>query len=161
MRSLIIARPAALNIGQLWKIIKEIEDKQLKITGIKETLLDIHFLSNRAKEEQDAQKALEFKNGEKVPAVLIAIEGEKSEDTAKEIQEKYAGLVHVSLNAEIAKYEIQRFFAPEEIFSYDKVENEVFWGKDSRQWKKIAKMSTVQVAEERKKETKSKTSRTN
>ncbi len=154
MRSLIIARPAALNLGQLWKIIREIEDNKLKIIGLKEARLDIHFLSSRAKEEKYAARADKFAEGEKVPCVLIAVEGEKAEDIAKEIQDKYSGLVHISLNSEIAKYEIQRFFTAEEIFSFDVVENEVFWGKESRQWKKIVNMSVNEVAEERKKDLK-------
>jgi hypothetical protein len=152
LRSLIIARPAALNIGQLWKIVREIEDNKLKIIGLKEARLDIHFLSSRAKEERHAENSDKFLEGEKVPCVLIAVEGEKAEDVAKQIQDKYSGLVHISLNSEIAKYEIQRFFTSEEIFAFETVENEVFWGKESRQWKRIVNMSVNEVANERKAE---------
>lgn len=152
MKSLIIARPAALNLGQLWKIVKEIEDNKLKIIGLKEALLDIHFLAKRAKNEKDTEKIEKINEGEKVPCILIAVEGDKTEIVSKEIMEKYGGLVHISQNAEIAKYEISRFFGQDELFSYNSVENEVFFGKENGRWKKIVNLSVEEVENERKKE---------
>ncbi|MCX6804092.1 MAG: hypothetical protein NTY48_06030 [Candidatus Diapherotrites archaeon] len=148
MDALIIAKPVLINLGKVGELIKEIEETGAIINGIKTMLIDIHKIDVHINEEKESEKKAKLLGAKKVPAVLIVISSKCAEKLSNDIKKKYSEKVHTSLNPEIAKYEIQRFFSEDEIFSYGKTEGELFWGKESKEWKKYAKKSVLEIEKE-------------
>jgi len=121
LKSLIIAKPLVLNKNQLGKIITAIEEKNLKIIGSKEMLLDVCNYKKRLAKETDPTKRKVLEEQLRVPCILIAVEGNEAISAGKELAQAFGELLHVSSSQEIAKYELNRFFKKQELMSFEKV----------------------------------------
>lgn len=141
-RTLIIAKPDALQRGLVGEIISRLERKGLKLIGLKMARLDSTLL--RAHYAEHVEKAFytdleEFMKGS--PVVLMAWEGYECVDSVRLIvgatnpRQADAGtirgdfaigqgrnLIHASDSKASGKDEIKRFFEPDELFDYDKSE---------------------------------------
>ena len=156
MRSLIIAKPQAVSERLLGKMLLEIDSASLRILGIKAEMLDMHNLKSKVAKENDSKKIEQVIEALKVPSVLIAVSGKNAVATGKKIKDEYGNAVHVSLNEETAKYEIERFFKNEELFEYKEESLQGLVGEgEQRFWAKQKGKSVAEVVEsEKKKRTK-------
>ena len=121
VRTLIIAKPAAVNGGSVSDILKMVEEAGLKVVALKEEMLDAHHLKKDIEKEKDPEMKRRLEEALKVPCVLISAEGKDAVLVGKRIKERFDWKVHVSASEEVGKYETARFFKKEEVFSYDKV----------------------------------------
>ena len=119
MKTLIIVKPSALAKKALGLIISKIENKNLKITATKTVDFDIHSLERKSVEEASEEKKVEMKNAQKIPCILIIAQGIDAIKIGQELKKEFNDYIHVSLNSETAKYEINRFFDKKEIFEND------------------------------------------
>ena len=133
MKTLIIIKPSALAKKALGLIISKFESKAVEIVAVKTLNFDIHSLERKSKEEKIVEKKVEMKNAQKIPSVLIIAQGENAVNVGQELKKEFKDLVHVSLNEETAKYEINRFFDKKEIFENDLDDAKYFLtGKDHK-----------------------------
>ncbi len=141
-RTLIIAKPDAVQRGLIGEIINRLERKGLKLLGIKMLSLDSDLLQAHYAEhvEKDFYADLEsFMQSS--PVVLMAWEGYECVDSVRIIvgatnprqadagtirgdfaQGSGRNLVHASDSKASGEAEVGRFFTDEELFSYDKTE---------------------------------------
>jgi nucleoside-diphosphate kinase len=141
-RTLIIAKPDALQRGLVGEIIQRLENKGLKLIGIKMLALDSELLQDHYKEhlEKPFYAGLEdFMKSS--PVVIMAWEGYECVDSVRTLvgatnpREAEAGsirgdfaigtgrnLIHASDNKESGNSEVNRFFKADELFEYDKSE---------------------------------------
>lgn len=151
-QSLIIIKPDAVNRGIVGEILHRFERKGLEIAAIKmvslkDEVLNEHYAHHRDKPFfQDLKKFMM-----ESPTIVIVLEG----NNVIEIVRKMAGptqgkeappgtirgdysmshshnIIHASDSSESAKKEIKRFFKPEEIFSYQKIDWEMVYAEDER-----------------------------
>ncbi|MFA5358159.1 MAG: nucleoside-diphosphate kinase [archaeon] len=140
-RTLIIAKPDAINRCLLGKIISRFEDKGLKIVGLKMNHLNVYALREHYKHHKDKpffEEMLDYMSS--IPCVLMIVEGKDAVSVVRKIVGETCGreaapgtirgdysmgtqtnLVHASESDEAAKEEIARFFKEEEIFDYNKM----------------------------------------
>jgi len=141
-RTLVIAKPDAVQRGLVGEIIKRLETKGLKLIGIKmssldETILQIHYEEHV---EKGFYKGLEeFMKSS--PVVLMAWEGFECIDSVRTIvgatnpRQAAPGsirgdlaigvgrnLIHASDSKASGEREVAIFFNDEELFNYDKSE---------------------------------------
>lgn len=141
-RTLIIAKPDALQRGFVGEMIRRFEAKGLKLIGIKMLSLDSKLLQAHYSEhlEKPFYAGLEdFMKSS--PVVLMAWEGFECVNSVRLIvgstnpREATAGtirgdlaigtgrnLVHASDSKKSGKEEVERFFSSDELFDYDKSE---------------------------------------
>jgi nucleoside-diphosphate kinase len=141
-RTLVIAKPDAVQRGLIGEIVKRLEAKGLKLIGMKMASLDEAILRTHYEEhvEKGFYKGLEsFMKSS--PVVLMAWEGYECIDSVRTIvgatnpREAAPGsirgdlaigvgrnLIHASDSKESGEREVGIFFKPEELFSYDKSE---------------------------------------
>lgn len=139
-RTLIIAKPDALQRSLVGEIIKRLEQKGLKLIGIKMMTLDDAVLSDHYAHLTDKPFYADLEQFMKSsPVVVMAWEGFECVNSVRIIvgatnpREADAGtirgdysigtgrnLVHASDSAENGKTEVSRFFKDEELFGYDK-----------------------------------------
>ena len=141
-RTLIIAKPDAIQRGLIGEIINRFERKGLKLLGIKMMSLDSAILAAHYAHLTDKPfyKGLEeFMKSS--PVVVMAWEGFECVSSVRTLigatnpREALAGtvrgdysigtgrnLIHASDSVENGVEEISRFFAKDELFSYDKSE---------------------------------------
>lgn len=141
-RTLIIAKPDAVQRGLVGTIITRLEQKGLKLIGLKMAGLDEAVLRTHYAEhvEKDFYAGLEqFMKSS--PVVLMAWEGYQCVDSVRTIvgatnpREAAPGsirgdlaigtgrnLIHASDSQESGQSEVAHFFAENELFSYDKSE---------------------------------------
>lgn len=143
MQIFLIIKPVALNEKKVWQIIKEIEEKELTIIGIKATNFDLHKFEKKAMLEDNERVRKKINEARKVPAILLALESNDAFSRIKEIEKKFMGYVYVSLNQEISKYELRRFFEEKELFRNEKVGSDLFFGK--KKWKEYSKKSVKEI----------------
>ena len=150
MKSLIIIKPSALAKKALGLIISKIEEQKLTIVAIKTLNFDIHSLERKSNEE----KKVVMKLAEKIPSVLVIVNGEEAINFGQMLKKNFKDDVHVSLNEETAKYEINRFFDKKEIFENDLDDANYFLtGKDHKEFlHKSIEEITKEVLAEKKKE---------
>lgn len=141
-RTLILLKPDALQRNLLGQIIDRFEKKGLKIIGLKmihlsDEMLESHYSHHKDKPFFDSLK----KYMKQSPTVALALEGDSCVDAVRLItgatrgaeadagtirgdfsMEMPGNLVHASDSVENAKEEIDRFFSPEEIFEYKKID---------------------------------------
>ena len=148
-RSLIIIKPDALQRNLLGEIVQRFERKGLSIVGLKmmhlnDVLLDAHYAHHKDKPFFDELKKF-MKSSPVVAMVLEGIEAIKairiivgptrgSEADAGSIRGDLAltmqnNLVHASDSSESAETEIRRFFRPDELFRYKKIDFEFVYGR--------------------------------
>lgn len=141
-RTLIIAKPDALQRGLVGEIIRRLELKGLKLIGIKMLALSSELLQEHYEEhlEKPFYAGLE-KFMKSSPVVVMAWEGYECVDSVRNIvgstnpREAAAGtirgdmaigtgrnLIHASDSKDSGESEVERFFSPEELFAYDKSE---------------------------------------
>ena len=141
-RTLIIAKPDALQRALVGEIIARLERKGLKLIGLKMASLDTTLL--QAHYSEHVEKAF-YADLEKFmkesPVVLMAWEGFECVESVRvivgatnprtadagTIRGDYAigqgrNLIHASDSKKSGEEEIKRFFAPNELFEYDKSE---------------------------------------
>lgn len=140
-RTLIIAKPDAVNRCLIGKIISRFEDKGLKIVGLKMDHLKVYTLREHYKHHEDKpffEEIVEYMAS--IPCVLMVIEGKDAVNVVRKLVGDTCGreaalgtirgdyslsaqtnLIHASKDEETAKEEIARFFKEGEIFQYDKM----------------------------------------
>jgi nucleoside-diphosphate kinase len=151
-KTLTLLKPDALQRNLLGEIIHRFEAKGLKIIGLKMLHLNDVLLKEHYGKYQDKP----FFEGLRVymsssPIVAMVISGMKaasvvrlmvgatksSEAIPGTIRGDFAmsvqsNLIHASDPAENPEEEIKRFFKPEEIFSYQKIDFELVYGDEER-----------------------------
>jgi len=141
-RTLIIAKPDAVQRGLVGEIISRLERKGLKLIGIKMMGLDSPLLQAHYAEHIEKPFYQDLENFMKSsPVVVMAWEGYECVNSVRILvgatnpREAAAGtvrgdfaigtgrnLIHASDSAESGKSEVDRFFDDKELFSYDKSE---------------------------------------
>lgn len=141
-RTLIIAKPDAVQRGLVGEIIRRLERKGLKLIGIKMMRVDSMMLKQHYAHLVDKPFYKDIENFmQSSPLVVMAWEGYECTNSVRIIvgatnpREAGAGtirgdfsigtgrnLVHASDSAENGKKEVERFFKPDELFDYDKSE---------------------------------------
>jgi nucleoside-diphosphate kinase len=141
-KTLIIAKPDAIQRGLVGEIIRRLEAKGLKLVGMKmasldETMLRIHYAEHV---EKDFYAGLEqFMKAS--PVVLMAWEGYECVESVRSIvgatnpRQAAPGsirgdlaigtgrnLIHASDSKKSGEQEVANFFDPKELFEYDKSE---------------------------------------
>lgn len=143
-KSLIIIKPDAIQRNLAGEIIRRMENKGLKIIGLKmmsiqDAVLEEHYA--HIKDKPFFPGIREFMKA--CPVVVMAVEGINAisalrilvgptkawEATAGTIRGDFSlstqsNIVHASDSVENGEIEIKRFFSPDEIFSYDKVDTD-------------------------------------
>jgi len=141
-RTLIIAKPDAVQRGLIGEIIKRLESKGLKLIGLKMAGLDEAILRTHYAEhvEKGFYEGLE-KFMKSSPVVLMAWEGYQCVGSVRTLvgatnpREADPGsirgdlaigtgrnLIHASDSKQSGQAEVDNFFKPEELFGYDKSE---------------------------------------
>jgi len=141
-RTLIIAKPDALQRGLVGEIIRRFELKGLKLIGIKMLSLNSELLQEHYREhlEKDFYDGLE-KFMKSSPVVMMAWEGFECVNSVRLIvgntnpRRAEAGtirgdmsigtgrnLIHASDSKQSGKAEVNMFFSDEELFNYEKSE---------------------------------------
>ncbi|MBW3569132.1 nucleoside-diphosphate kinase [Candidatus Parcubacteria bacterium] len=141
-KTLIIAKPDALQRGLVGEIIRRLENKGLKLVGIKMLSLDSELLQEHYEEhlEKPFYAGLE-KFMKASPVVLMAWEGYECVNSVRLLvgdtnpRKADAGtirgdlsigtgrnLIHASDSKSKGESEVKLFFDPSEIFEYDKAE---------------------------------------
>jgi nucleoside-diphosphate kinase len=141
-RTLIIAKPDAVQRGLVGEIIRRLEAKGLKLIGIKMMALSNELLSVHYAEHLEKPFYADLENFMKSsPVVVMAWEGYECVDSVRvlvgstnprtadagTVRGDFAigsgrNLIHASDSKESGKAEVDRFFEEGELFSYDKTE---------------------------------------
>lgn len=141
-RTLIIAKPDAVQRGLIGTIISRLESKGLKLIGIKMASLDEAKLRTHYAEHLDKSfynDLEQFMKGS--PVILIACEGFECVESVRALvgatnpREALPGsirgdlaigtgrnLIHASDSKQSGQAEVGNFFQPDELFDYDKSE---------------------------------------
>lgn len=151
-RTLIIAKPDALQRGLVGEIISRLERKGLKLLGIKMMTLDSAVLQAHYAHLTDKPFYTDLEDFMKSsPIIAMAWEGfecvnsvrvivgatNPREAAAGTIRGDYAigtgrNLVHASDSKESGEAEVSRFFKDDELFGYDKSEYIHVYSEDER-----------------------------
>jgi len=145
-RTLIILKPEALQRSLIGEIIHRFERKGLKILAMKMMQLDDGLLEQHYAHHKDKPFFPTLRDNMKhSPVVVMILEGERAvegvrlitgatkgvEADAGTIRGDFAmgnkNLVHASDSLENAKLEIERFFKPEELHEYRKLDAGMFY----------------------------------
>jgi nucleoside-diphosphate kinase len=141
-RTLVIAKPDAVQRGLVGEIMRRMENKGLKLIGLKmmsldEPLLQAHYAEHLEKPfyaglEQFMKSSpvvvMAFEGYECVDSVRILVGGTKSREAAAgTVRGDLAistgrNLIHASDSKDSGKAEVARFFAKNELFEYEKSE---------------------------------------
>jgi nucleoside-diphosphate kinase len=141
-RTLIIAKPDAIQRGLIGEIISRLERKGLKLIGMKMSSLDEALLRNHYAEHLGKPFYEGLENFMKSsPVVLMVWEGFECTNAVRTLvgatnpREAAPGsirgdlaigvgrnLIHASDSKESGEREVNNFFTPEELFEYDKSE---------------------------------------
>jgi nucleoside-diphosphate kinase len=141
-RTLIIAKPDAIQRGLVGEIISRLERKGLKLIGLKMLSLDNKLLSVHYAEHLEKPFYADLESFmSSSPVVVMAWEGYECVNSVRLIvgatnpREADAGtirgdfamgsgrnLIHASDSKQSGEDETGRFFTPEELFDYDKTE---------------------------------------
>lgn len=141
-KTLIIAKPDAIQRGLVGEIIRRLENKGLKLNGIKMISLSSELLQEHYGEHLEKPFYAGLEEFMKAsPVVVMAWEGYECVNSVRLLvgdtnpRKADAGtirgdfsigtgrnLIHASDSAESGAAEVKRFFKPEELFQYDKSE---------------------------------------
>lgn len=141
-RTLVILKPDALQRNLVGEILARFERKGLKIVGCKMMRMDDAILAEHYAHHKDKPFFGQIKEFMKhSPVVVAALQGTGAVAGVRLISGATVGaeadagtirgdlamsnqnLVHASDSAETAEQEIQRFFKPEELFEYKKLDD--------------------------------------
>jgi nucleoside-diphosphate kinase len=137
-RSLVLLKPDAVQRGLLGTIISRLENKGLKLVGIKMMQLDDEILASHYSHLADKPFFPEIANFMRLtPVVAICVEGLDCVETLRRVcgvtlaraadpgtirgdlaMSIQANLIHASDSPETAEQEVERFFKKEELFDY-------------------------------------------
>lgn len=151
-RTLIIAKPDAIQRGLVGEIVKRLEQKGLKLIGIKMISLDSAVLQAHYAHLVDKPFYADLEQFMKSsPVVVMACEGYECVNSVRIIvgatnpREAEAGtirgdfsigtgrnLVHASDSKQNGQIEVNRFFKDDELFGYDKSEYMHVYSKTER-----------------------------
>ena len=152
-KTLVLAKPDALQRGLVGELISRFEHKGLKIVGLKmlhvgDEVLDVHYAHHSDKPFFSDLK--EFMKSS--PIVAVVLEGVEAVETVRlmvgatnsrqatpgTIRGDYSmsgaanNIVHASDSAENAKKEVARFFKKDELFDYKKSEFDHVYSEEER-----------------------------
>lgn len=119
LKTLIIIKPSALAKKALGLIMSKIENESVTLVAVKTIDFDIHSLERKILEEKNDEKINAMENAKKIPCILVIAQGENAINIGQRLKKEFNDYIHVSLNEETAKYEINRFFEKKEIFEND------------------------------------------
>jgi nucleoside-diphosphate kinase len=151
-RSLVLLKPDAVQRGLLGTIISRLENKGLKLVGIKMMQLEDDILASHYSHLADKPFFPEISSFMQLtPVVAICVEGLDSVDTLRRVcgitlsreadpgtirgdlaMSIQANLIHASDSVETAEQEIERFFKKEELFDYGLALNEYIYSRSER-----------------------------
>lgn len=154
-QTLILIKPDALQRNLLGEIVGRFERKGLKIIGLKMVRMDEVLMKEHYGKYQDKPFFEGLKNYmSSSPIVAIALSGIRAVSAVRVIvgatkgYEAAAGsirgdlsmsiqtnLVHASDPSENPEEEIKRFFKPEELFGYKKIDFDWVYGDEDREMK--------------------------
>jgi nucleoside-diphosphate kinase len=151
-KSLIIIKPDAMQRNLIGEIISRVERKGLKIIGTKmmsveDAVLEEHYA--HIKDKPFFPGIRDFMKS--CPVIVLAIEGINAvsalrllvgptkawEANAGTIRGDFSlstqsNLVHASDSIENGEIEVKRFFAPEEIFKYEKIDTDFIYAEHKK-----------------------------
>jgi nucleoside-diphosphate kinase len=151
-QTLIIIKPDALNRSLVGTILQKFEQKGLKICGLKmvelkDEILDEHYSHHLEKPFFGKLKKFMMQS----PSVLVVLEGMNAINVVRQLAGEthgakalpgtirgdfslstQANVVHASEDEAAAEVEIKRFFKPEELFEYNRVDFEMLYAEDER-----------------------------
>lgn len=141
-RTLVIIKPDALNRSLAGEIIHRFERKGLKIVGLKMMQLDEAILSNHYAHLVDKPffpRIAQFMSA--WPVIVMALEGMEAVNSVRLLAGETLGrkadagtirgdfsmsiqanVVHASDSVANARQELNRFFSPEELFDWDRLD---------------------------------------
>ena len=151
-RTFVIIKPDALQRNLLGEIVGRFEKKGLKIVGMKmmqlgDVVLDEHYSHHKGKPffaglkkfmQSSPVVAMALSGFNAVSAVRLIVGPTKGyEADAGSIRgdlsiSGQANIVHASDSLENARAEVERFFKPDELFSYKKADFEFVYGEEER-----------------------------
>jgi len=152
-RTLIIIKPDALQRNLLGEILHRFERKGLKIIGLKMAQVTNQKIEEHYAHHLDKPFFMNLKSFMQAgPVVFVALEGLEAVEAIRLITGETKGraadagtirgdfamsiqanIVHASDSVENAKKEIERFFAPEELFNYRKMDFEWVYSPEERE----------------------------
>ncbi|HEX5430065.1 MAG TPA: nucleoside-diphosphate kinase [Patescibacteria group bacterium] len=152
-RSLVLMKPDALQRNLLGEIISRFEKKGLKITGLKMLKMNDVLLKEHYGKYEDKPFFEGLKNYmSSSPIVAMVVSGIKAVSAVRIIVGQTKGyeadagsirgdlsmsiqtnLVHASDPSENPEEEIKRFFKPEELFDYKKIDFDWVYGDEERE----------------------------
>lgn len=137
-RTFIILKPDCVLRGLVGKIMQKFEDKNLKIVAMKMIQLNDEILAEHYAHHKDKEFYPKLTDFMKLsPVIIVVLEGENAVETVRNMAGKTDGseagtirnefspneiqenILHASDALETAEAEIERFFRPEEICSYE------------------------------------------
>lgn len=151
-RTLIIIKPDAVNRSLTGKVISRIEQKGLKIVGmkmeqLKEDLLDTHYAHLSHKPFFGRLKEFMMHS----PSILMVVEGLDAVNVVRNLagdthgakaapgtirgdfsMSTQSNVIHASESPEVAEKEINRFFNENELHVYERVDFELLYADDER-----------------------------
>jgi nucleoside-diphosphate kinase len=151
-RSLVLLKPDAVQRGFLGAIIARLENKGLKLVGMKMMQLDDDILASHYSHLADKPFFPEIASFMQLtPVVAICVEGLDCVETLRRVcgitlareadpgtirgdlaMSIQANLIHASDSVETAHREIERFFTKEELFDYTLVLSEYVYSVSER-----------------------------
>jgi nucleoside-diphosphate kinase len=151
-RSLVLLKPDAVQRGLLGTIISRLENKGLKLVGMKMMQLDNDILASHYSHLADKPFFPEIARFMRLtPVVAICVEGLDCVDTLRRVcgitlsreaapgtirgdlaMSIQANLIHASDSVETATEEIERFFKKEELFDYQLALSEYIYSVSER-----------------------------
>lgn len=151
-KTLIIIKPDAINRSLVGEVMHRFERKGYKIVGMKMAKLKDKELEEHYAHLKDKPFFGELiKYMQKTPTLLMVLEGSNVVDVCRKMAgptygvealpgtirgdfslSKQNTIIHASENKKLAEQEIKRFFKPEEIFEYDKIDFEMIYSEEER-----------------------------
>lgn len=151
-KTLIIIKPDAINRGLAGQILSRFERKGLKVVGMKMRYLEDAELEEHYAHLKDKPFFPMLRDFMKhSPSLLVALEGNGVVDAVRlmcgpthglqaapgTIRGDYSmsiqqNIVHASESDEAAEAEIKRFFKPEELFDYPRIDMEMVYSVEER-----------------------------
>lgn len=151
-RTLIILKPDCLTRGLVGKVIARFEEKGLKLVAAKMAKLDKKILEEHyghLKDKPFFPGILRFMSS--APVICMIIEGKDVVEITRKLcgttnarnaepgtirgdlsMSTQCNIIHASDSVETAQKEIARFFKPDEIVSWERVQEDFFYAPDER-----------------------------
>jgi len=151
-RTLVILKPDCVTRGLVGSVISRFEDKGLKIVATKMRKLDHKILEEHyahLKEKPFFPGIVKFMSSG--PAICMIVEGKDVVEVMRKLcgatnarnaesgtirgdlsMSTQCNIIHASDSKESAEKEIKRFFTPDEICSWERVQEDFFYAPDER-----------------------------